>query len=157
MTFSSALGTLYMPTENVSLSDLIGVVDMTLSCLVTWLEGHSLAQTVFTNLYLHAPQLVRVYFPILLDLPFDFQNKYFLPKVLPNKKSQCTELFKSLNCQNHFFCSLQVNHPLLSTFSVLILKLIDLIRDLVSKGSVFEEEDFQPFVYGFKLCQVNIY
>ncbi len=149
MTFSSALGTRYMPTENVSLSDLIGVVDMTLSCLVTWLEGHSLAQTVFTNLYLHAPQLVRVYFPILLDLPF--------AKVPPKQKSQCTKLFKSLTCQNHFFCSLQVNHPLLSTFSVLILKLVDLIRDLVSKGSVFEEEDFQPLVYGFKLCQVNIY
>ena len=70
LTFSSALGTRYMPTENVSLSDLIGVVDMTLSCLVTWLEGHSLAQTVFTNLYLHAPQLASVFFSILLDLSF---------------------------------------------------------------------------------------
>ena len=49
---------------------------------------------------------------------------------------------------------LQVKHPLLSSFSVVILKLVDLIRDLVSRGSVFEEEDFQPLVYGFRLCQV---
>jgi len=26
---------------------------------VTWLEGHSLAQTVFTNLYLHDPNLIE--------------------------------------------------------------------------------------------------
>lgn len=31
---------------------------MTLACLVSWLEGHSLAQTVFTNLYLHQPQRI---------------------------------------------------------------------------------------------------
>ena len=30
-------------------------MDATLSCLVAWMEGHSLAQTVFTNLYLHQP------------------------------------------------------------------------------------------------------
>ena len=35
---------------------------MNLSCLifqVTWLEGHSLAQTVFTNLYLHDPYIIE--------------------------------------------------------------------------------------------------
>lgn len=30
-----------------------------LSLQVTWLEGHSLAQTVFTNLYSHNPSLVE--------------------------------------------------------------------------------------------------
>ena len=65
LTFSTALGTRYMPTDDVSLSDQIGVVDMTLSCLVTWLEGHSLAQTVFTNLYLHAPLQVNALFIIV--------------------------------------------------------------------------------------------
>ena len=29
------------------------IIDQSLACLVTWLEGHSLAQTVMTNLYLH--------------------------------------------------------------------------------------------------------
>lgn len=28
-------------------------------CKVAWLEGHSLAQTVFTNLYLHKPHLIE--------------------------------------------------------------------------------------------------
>ncbi|CAG0915848.1 unnamed protein product [Notodromas monacha] len=36
-------------------SECIGIIDGTFACLVTWLEGHSLAQTVFTNLYLHRP------------------------------------------------------------------------------------------------------
>jgi hypothetical protein len=30
-----------------------------ISFQVTWLEGHSLAQTVFTNLYLHEPSLIE--------------------------------------------------------------------------------------------------
>ena len=30
-----------------------------MSVKVTWLEGHSLAQTVFTNLFLHDPMLVE--------------------------------------------------------------------------------------------------
>jgi len=33
-------------------------MDCSLSCLVTWLEGHSLAQTVFTNLFLHNPSKI---------------------------------------------------------------------------------------------------
>ena len=56
----------------------------------------------------------------------------------------------------YFAPFLKVTHPLLSSFSVLILKLVDLIKDLVSKAMVFEEEDFQPLVYGFSLCQVRI-
>lgn len=38
--------------------ELIGIIDDTFSCLVTWLDGHSLAQTVFSNLYLHNPNLI---------------------------------------------------------------------------------------------------
>ena len=64
-------------------SDLIGVYDQTVACLVTWLEGHSLAQTVFTNLYLHAPfqatqpfiKAVSVVTLKLVDLIKDFVAK----------------------------------------------------------------------------------
>lgn len=47
----------------VKISDLtcqehIGIFDETFACVVTWLEGHSLAQTVFTNLYLHDHNLI---------------------------------------------------------------------------------------------------
>ena len=95
-------GHLPMDPNSTSSADLIGIVDETYACLVTWLEGHSLAQTVFTNLYLHSPW--------------------------------------------------HVEHPLLKAYSIAILKLVDLIKDIVAKGSVFEEEDFQPLVYGFKLA-----
>ncbi|KAL3268406.1 hypothetical protein HHI36_007521 [Cryptolaemus montrouzieri] len=37
----------------------IGIIDTTLACIVSWLEGHSLAQTVFINLYLHKPYLIE--------------------------------------------------------------------------------------------------
>ena len=103
-TFWSAreCGHLSMDINSTSSTDLIGIIDETFACLVTWLEGHSLAQTVFTNLYLHVPW--------------------------------------------------QVEHPLLKAHSVVILKLVDLVKDCVAKGSVYEEEDFQPLVYGFKLA-----
>ena len=96
MTFETAVACGHLPMGEegaVPTSDLLGIIDQTVACLVTWLEGHSLAQTVFTNLYLHAP-------------------------------------FK-------------VSHPLLKAFSVVTLKLVDLIREFVTKGSVYEEEDFQ--------------
>ena len=95
-------GHLPMDPDSTLSADLIGVIDETYACLVTWLEGHSLAQTVFTNLYLHSPW--------------------------------------------------HVEHPLLKAYSIAILKLVDLIKDIVAKGSVYEEEDFQPLVYGFKLA-----
>ncbi|KAK3610213.1 hypothetical protein CHS0354_038852 [Potamilus streckersoni] len=45
--------------KDLSYQELIGIMDSTLSCVVTWLEGHSLAQTVFTNLYFHDPHLIE--------------------------------------------------------------------------------------------------
>lgn len=45
--------------QDLSLPEEIGIIDSTLSCLVSWLEGHSLAQTVFTNLYLHKPHHIE--------------------------------------------------------------------------------------------------
>lgn len=80
--------------------EMTGIIDDTLACLVTWLEGHSLAQTVFTNLYLHDPTLLE-------------------------------------DCH-------------IKAFSLCMLKLVDSVRDIVNRGAVFEEEDFQPMMYGFK-------
>ncbi|KAH9508932.1 N-alpha-acetyltransferase 35 NatC auxiliary subunit [Bulinus truncatus] len=45
--------------KNLTYPDLIGIMDASLACLVTWIEGHSLAQTVFTNLYLHNPYIIE--------------------------------------------------------------------------------------------------
>lgn len=83
--------------------EMTGIIDDTLACLVTWLEGHSLAQTVFTNLYLHDPSLLE-------------------------------------DCH-------------VKAFSLCMLKIVESVRDIVNRAAVFEEEDFQPTMYGFKTVQ----
>lgn len=42
-----------------TIEERLGIIDETYACMATWLEGHSLAQTVFTNLYLHNPGLIN--------------------------------------------------------------------------------------------------
>ncbi|XP_050538032.1 N-alpha-acetyltransferase 35, NatC auxiliary subunit [Daktulosphaira vitifoliae] len=41
--------------KGLTVPEQISIIDITLACLVSWLEGHSLAQTVFTNLYFQKP------------------------------------------------------------------------------------------------------
>ncbi|XP_050387946.1 uncharacterized protein LOC126804753 [Argentina anserina] len=45
--------------NNLEISELLGIIDDTYSCLVTWLEGHLLSLTVMTNLYLHQPEKIE--------------------------------------------------------------------------------------------------
>ncbi|KAK6312878.1 hypothetical protein J4Q44_G00162250 [Coregonus suidteri] len=45
--------------RDLSFPELIGIMDTCFCCLITWLEGHSLAQTVFTCLYVHNPDLIE--------------------------------------------------------------------------------------------------
>nr|XP_018903163.1 PREDICTED: N-alpha-acetyltransferase 35, NatC auxiliary subunit [Bemisia tabaci] len=45
--------------EGLTEAEQIGIIDATLACLVSWLEGHSLAQTVFTNLYMSKPHSIH--------------------------------------------------------------------------------------------------
>lgn len=107
MNFAQAVANNKLPMDDeIEAKDLVAIIDTTMACLVTWLEGHSLAQTVFTNLYLHA--------------------------------GDCAEK--------------RPTNVVLKSFTVAVLKMIDLIRDLIAKASVFEEEDFQPLVYGFQLA-----
>ncbi|KAK0090668.1 hypothetical protein PV325_009411 [Microctonus aethiopoides] len=54
-TFNQAVESGAIRLDNLMPSEVIGIIDSTYSCIVSWLEGHSLAQTVFTNLYLHQP------------------------------------------------------------------------------------------------------
>lgn len=53
LTFETALESGQLKLENFSFPELIGIMDSSLSCFVSWLEGHSLAQTVYTSLYMH--------------------------------------------------------------------------------------------------------
>lgn len=45
--------------KNFTPEELIGIMDELNSCLVTWLDGHSLVQTVFTCLYMHNPFIIE--------------------------------------------------------------------------------------------------
>ena len=50
LTLTDAIEEKSLPWDNVTVPEFVTIFDHTLSCLVTWLEGHSLAQTVLTNL-----------------------------------------------------------------------------------------------------------
>lgn len=101
LNFDQAVEAGKLKLSGLTMSEQIGIIDSTYACLVSWLEGHSLAQTVFTNLYLHKPHLIQ-------DKP-------------------------------------------LKVFCISMYKIVYIIKDFVNKGLVFEEEDFQPTLYGYHL------
>ncbi|CAG0878928.1 unnamed protein product [Darwinula stevensoni] len=55
MGFKESLQAGKLKIEGLTPEESIGIIDGTLACLQTWLDGHSTVQTVFTNLYLHEP------------------------------------------------------------------------------------------------------
>lgn len=57
-TFAQAAESGVIKLDDLTPSEIIGIIDSTFACIVSWLEGHSLAQTVFTNLYLHQPDQI---------------------------------------------------------------------------------------------------
>ncbi|XP_068626946.1 N-alpha-acetyltransferase 35, NatC auxiliary subunit isoform X2 [Battus philenor] len=101
LNFQQAVACGKLKIDDLEPNEVIGVIDATMACIVSWLEGHSLAQTVFTNLYLHQPHSI-------------------LNKTL---KAYCIAVYKLLDC----------------------------IRDCINKAQVFEEEDFLPMGYGYRL------
>ncbi|XP_038208428.1 N-alpha-acetyltransferase 35, NatC auxiliary subunit isoform X1 [Zerene cesonia] len=101
LNFQQAVACGKLKIDDLEPSELIGIIDATMACIVSWLEGHSLAQTVFTNLYLHQPYSI------------------------PNKT--------------------------LKAYCIAVYKLLDCIRDCINKAQVFEEEDFLPVGYGYRL------
>lgn len=102
LTFDKAIKAGVLKLNNFSMEELVGIMDCILGCLVTWLEGHSAAQTILTCLYLHKP--------------------------------------------------LSIEDRALRAFCVLTLKLVALINNIVNIAGVYEEEDFQPGLYGYGVC-----
>ncbi|XP_056645128.1 N-alpha-acetyltransferase 35, NatC auxiliary subunit [Diorhabda carinulata] len=101
VSFDQAVQDNILKLEGFSYKEIIGIIDSTFACLVSWLEGHSLAQTVFINLYLHKPYMI--------------------------------------------------GDRTLKAFCLAMYKLLEVIKDLVHNGMVYEEEDFQPMQYGYHL------
>ena len=59
LTFEVAVANGKLKLENLEYNELIGLFDGLFACLNSWLDGHSLAQTVFTCLYLHEPAEIK--------------------------------------------------------------------------------------------------
>ncbi|TRY99435.1 hypothetical protein DNTS_022988 [Danionella cerebrum] len=59
LNFEQAVKDEAIRVKDLSVPELIGIMDTCFCCLITWLEGHSLAQTVFTCLYVHNPDLIQ--------------------------------------------------------------------------------------------------
>lgn len=59
LTFDKAVESGTMKLAAIPHNEVIGVVDACYTCLVSWLEGNSLAQTVLTCLYLHQPMKIE--------------------------------------------------------------------------------------------------
>ncbi|XP_067425126.1 N-alpha-acetyltransferase 35, NatC auxiliary subunit isoform X2 [Emydura macquarii macquarii] len=59
LNFEQAIKDGTIKIKDLSLPELIGIMDTCFCCLITWLEGHSLAQTVFTCLYIHNPDFIE--------------------------------------------------------------------------------------------------
>lgn len=58
-TFQQAIDDNLIKLDEFTYEEKIAIVDNTLCNLVTWLDGASLAQTLFTNLYLHDPAVIK--------------------------------------------------------------------------------------------------
>ncbi|CRL07219.1 CLUMA_CG020200, isoform A [Clunio marinus] len=102
LTLEIAIQTGEIKLLDLEYSELIGIFDALFSCLVSWLEGHSPVQTIFTCLYLHDTKVIQ---------------------------DEC-----------------------LASFCNGILKLTRVIRSFITSASVYEEEDHQPDLYDFNLC-----
>ncbi|XP_027221499.1 N-alpha-acetyltransferase 35, NatC auxiliary subunit isoform X1 [Penaeus vannamei] len=102
LNFDQAVKAGALKLNNLTMEELVGIMDSMFACLVTWLEGHSAAQTILTCLYLHKP--------------------------------------------------LSIEDRALRAFSIQTLKLIAIINNIVHSAGVFEEEDFQPALYGYSVC-----
>ncbi|XP_026463560.1 N-alpha-acetyltransferase 35, NatC auxiliary subunit isoform X2 [Ctenocephalides felis] len=58
-TFQSGIESGQLKLQGLLVNETIGIMDHCLCCLVSWLEGHSLAQTLFTCLYMHRPHEIQ--------------------------------------------------------------------------------------------------
>ena len=84
-------------------SELIGIFDEVLACVATWLQGHTLAQTVFTCMYLLDPS--------------------------------------------------QLEDPVFRGFAMAVIKVVYMLKEIITKGGVFVEDEQQVICYGLNMLQ----
>lgn len=58
LNFDQAIKSGQIKINDFETNELLGIIDETYLCLVSWFDGYHLAQTVMTNLYLHRPEKI---------------------------------------------------------------------------------------------------
>jgi len=59
LSFDQAIKSMKVKIVNLELPELLGIIDDTYACIATWLDGHSISQTIMTNLYLHDTEKIE--------------------------------------------------------------------------------------------------
>lgn len=59
LSFAEAIAEKTVKVSDLTNEELVGIFDQSLCCLLSWLDGQTLAQTVFTCLYLHDTNLIE--------------------------------------------------------------------------------------------------
>lgn len=101
-TFASCQASGELKLGIISHNECSDIVDGTLCCIASWLEGGSMAQTVFANLYLHNP--------------------------------------------------FSIDDRVMRAVCVTVLKLVSVVKELITSTCVYEEDHFQPMTHGFQLA-----
>ncbi|XP_043213832.1 N-alpha-acetyltransferase 35, NatC auxiliary subunit-like isoform X2 [Amphibalanus amphitrite] len=99
--FQQAVEDGLLKTADLTPREQLGVMDTSLAYLLSWLEGHSLTQTVSTNAYLQAPhsiqdrcvkafsvatiQLVNTISELLVQVALLYEEEDFQPQSLPDR------------------------------------------------------------------------
>ncbi|KAF7492143.1 N-alpha-acetyltransferase 35, NatC auxiliary subunit [Sarcoptes scabiei] len=121
--------------------ELIGIIDETYCCLITWLNGHSLAQTVFINIYLHNPNLIcdktlKTFCIVILKIVAMLNNYIILAFVCEEEDFQTKnygfDLFECLNYSKIL--------PMVKVIENEINQMIDRRRNCDSNSCVCEEK-----------------
>lgn len=105
LTYETALASGKLKLDNFTIPEIIGIMDSMLACTVSWLEGHSLPQTIYTCLYMHninaiEDQSLKAFFfgmnnvmRIVKDIILAaavYEEEDFQPIVFPLPLEECT-------------------------------------------------------------------
>ncbi|CAG8530810.1 20672_t:CDS:10, partial [Racocetra persica] len=108
---------------------VLWIMDRLFICEMTWHTGHSLSQTLFTCMYLH-----------------------YVPELVPELFSSTTDASNDITDQNTE-APIEFVILVLKAYVMGTVKCCQLVLDEMSKGNVYEEEDFATNKYGISIYE----
>ena len=133
VTVDTALGTPLMPRQP-SAGQVVHLMDQVLVAEMRWLAGHSLAQTVFTCLYLHNDAAhIECARPPHHQHPSPGSQRGPAPDPAPRAR------------RDYRFSAMAKG----------TLKCCAIVRNMVVQADFYEEEVFVPQTFGFGMCELT--